>query len=131
MKTHGPGGMAWRMECDSGDLADQQLLLILEPVVGHRSGHVGDAEHPALHLQILPERTIVLMQTDRRPRRLLHFAGSEKMVEVGMGVEDMRDRQSQLLHLVENSLVRSTGIDNDGLFRHWVSNDRTIATKGR
>ncbi len=54
--------MAWRMECDSGDLADQQLLLILEPVIGHRNRHVGDAEHPALHLQILPERTIVLMQ---------------------------------------------------------------------
>ncbi len=53
------------------------------------------------------------------------------MVEVGMGVEDMRDRQSKLLHLVQDPLVRSTGIDHDGLLRHWIANDRTIATKGR
>jgi hypothetical protein len=53
------------------------------------------------------------------------------MVEVGMGVENMRDRQSQLLHLVQDPLVRPTGIDDDGLLRHWITNDRTIATKGR
>ena len=53
------------------------------------------------------------------------------MVEVGMGVEDMRDRQSQLLHLVQDPLVRPTGIDDDGLLRHWIAYDRTIATKGR
>jgi hypothetical protein len=71
------------------------------------------------------------VQTDRRPRRLLYFAGSEKMIEVGMGVEDMRDRQSKLLHLVEYSLVRSTGIDDNGLLRHRIADDRAIATKGR
>ena len=53
------------------------------------------------------------------------------MVEVGVGVEDMRDRQSQLLHLAENALVRSAGIDNNGLFRDRIANDRTIATKRR
>ena len=53
------------------------------------------------------------------------------MVQVGMGVEDVRDRQSQFLHLVENSLVRSTGIDHDRLLRHGIANDRTIATEGR
>jgi hypothetical protein len=50
---------------------------------------------------------------------------------VGMGMENMRDRQSKLVHLVENSLVRSTGIDHDRLLRHWIADDRTIATKGR
>src|SRR4029077_19106052 len=35
------------------------------------------------------------------------------------------------VHLVENSLVRSTGIDHDRLLRHWIADDRTIATKGR
>ena len=53
------------------------------------------------------------------------------MVEVGMGVENVADGESELVHLVENSLVRSTRIDNDGLLCHWISNDRTIATKGR
>ncbi len=53
------------------------------------------------------------------------------MVEVGMGVENVADGESELVHLVEDSLVRATGIDHDRLLRHWISNDRTIATKGR
>ena len=53
------------------------------------------------------------------------------MVEVGVGVKDMRDRQSELVHLVENSLVRSTRIDHDRLLRHRIADDRAIATKGR
>src|SRR6266513_1351085 len=131
MKTHGPGCVAGRMECDSGDLADQQLLLILEPVVGHRNRHIGDTEHPTLHFEMLPQLKIILMQANRRPCRFLHFARSEKMVEVGMGVENVADGESELMHLVENSLVRPTGIDDDGLLRHWIADDRTVATKGR
>ena len=53
------------------------------------------------------------------------------MVEVGMGVENVADGESELVHLVQDPLVRSTGIDDDGLLRHWIANDRTIATKGR
>ena len=52
------------------------------------------------------------------------------MVEVGVGVKDMCDRQSELVHLVENSLVRSTRIDHDRLLRHRIADDRAIATKG-
>ena len=33
MKTHGAGGVAWGMERNCGDLADQQFLLILKPIV--------------------------------------------------------------------------------------------------
>ena len=53
------------------------------------------------------------------------------MVEVGVGVKDMRDGQSELVHLVENSLVRSTRIDHDRLLCHRIADDRAIATKGR
>jgi hypothetical protein len=48
-----------------------------------------------------------------------------------MGVENVADGESELVHFVENSLVRPTGIDDDGLLRHWIANDRTVATKGR
>jgi len=54
MKTHGPGSVAWRMESDRGDLADQQFFLVLEPVIGHRDRRVGNAEHSALQFEILP-----------------------------------------------------------------------------
>src|SRR4029079_5758963 len=71
------------------------------------------------------------MQTDRRPRCLLHLAGSKKMIEVGISMENMADGQSELVQLVENSLRRSTRIDHDCLLRHRISNDRAIATEGR
>ena len=83
----------------------------------------GDTEHPALQFEILPQLKIILMQADRRPCRLLHFAGSEKMIEVGMGVENVADGESELVHFVENPLVRPTGIDDDGLLRHWIADD--------
>jgi hypothetical protein len=36
-----------------------------------------------------------------------------------------------LLHFVENSIVFSSGIDNDGLLRHRIADDRAITAKGR
>ena len=48
IKTHGAGGVAGGMECNRRDLANQQPLLILQPIVGQRDGDVYDAEHPAL-----------------------------------------------------------------------------------
>jgi hypothetical protein len=53
------------------------------------------------------------------------------MVEMRMGVKDMRDCQAKLLHLLEDSLVRATGIDDDSLLRHRIADDRAIAAKGR
>ena len=53
------------------------------------------------------------------------------MVEVGVSVKDMCDRQSKLMHLVENSLGGAARINHDRLLRHWIADDRAIATKRR
>jgi hypothetical protein len=53
------------------------------------------------------------------------------MIKVGMGVEDMRDRQSKLLYLAQDPLGCASRIDYDRLLRHRIANDRTIATKRR
>ena len=119
------------MECHSQDLANQQLLLIFEPIVRHRNRHIGDAKHLTLRFEILPQVKIMLMQTERRPCRLLHFAGCKKMVEVGVSVKNMCDRQSKLVHFVENSLGGATRTHHNRLFRHRIADDRAIATKGR
>ena len=52
------------------------------------------------------------------------------MVEVGMGVENVANGESELMQFMENSFVRSTGIDHDRLFCYRISNDRTITTEG-
>jgi hypothetical protein len=51
------------------------------------------------------------------------------MVEVGMGVKDMCDRQTKLLHLAQNPFMRAARIDHDRLFRHRIADDRAIATE--
>ena len=73
MKTHGSGRVTRRMQCDSRDPTDQQLLFILEPIVRQRHRHIGHAKEITLHLKHLPEVQIVVMQTQRCPCRLLHF----------------------------------------------------------
>ena len=45
------------------------------------------------------------------------------MIEVGVGVENVADGESELVQLVENSFGRPTGIDDDRLLRHWISDD--------
>lgn len=53
------------------------------------------------------------------------------MIEMRMGMENVTDDESELVQLLENSFVRSAGIDDDRLLCHRISNDRTIATERR
>ncbi len=53
------------------------------------------------------------------------------MVKMSMGVENVAHGQPKFPYLVENSLVRSSGIHYDRLLRHGIADDRTIAAKGR
>ena len=53
------------------------------------------------------------------------------MIEMRMGVENVAHGESKLMQFVENSFGRSAGINHDRLFRHRISNDRTVTTEGR
>ena len=52
------------------------------------------------------------------------------MIEVGVGVENVADGESELVHFMQNSFGRSTGINDDRLLRHWISDDRTVTPEG-
>ena len=53
------------------------------------------------------------------------------MVEMGVGVEDMADGESELLDFMKNLFGRPAGIDHDGLLRDWIGDDRAVASQGR
>ena len=72
-----------------------------------------------------------MVKAQRRARRLFHCTGREKMIEVGMGMEDMADGESELSDFVENLFVGPAGINHDGLLRHRIADDRTVASKRR
>ena len=115
--------MARCVEGDQRMFAKQHLLLILKPVIRQRHGDKGHTKHAALHLKILPQIEIVLMQAQSCPRRLLHLPGSKKMVEVGMGMQDMADRKAEFRYFVENARRVAAGIDHNGSLRNRVADD--------
>ncbi len=53
------------------------------------------------------------------------------MIEMGMGMQNVTDRESQLLHFLDNSLRGPAGIDHDRLLRDGVTDDRAITAKRR
>lgn len=131
METHRARRVSRGMEGHCSHLADQNFFFILQPIVRRRHRCVRNAEHTALRFKHGPQVPVVFVQTERRTRRLLHLAGCEKVIEMGMGMENHGDRQAELLHFMENTFVGSTRIDNDRLLRQGIADDRAIASQGR
>ena len=71
------------------------------------------------------------MQAQDRPCRLFHRSGSEKVIKMGVRVQDMADGQTELLHFMENTLRGATRIDHHGLLRHRITDDRAVASERR
>jgi hypothetical protein len=74
------------VEAHDGHAADHDELFIFNPILRERHGHIRHTEHPALRFQIRPEIKIILVQTQRCAGQPLHFAGGEKVIEVGVRV---------------------------------------------
>ena len=60
-------------------------------------------------------------------RGLLHLSRGEKVIEMGVGMEDADDGEAELCNLPQNLLRSPAGIDDNRLFRHRVTNDGTVA----
>ncbi|MNT86209.1 hypothetical protein D3C72_2264720 [compost metagenome] len=64
--------MAWRMQRHTA--AAGQFFVIAQPAVRCRYRRVGYAEHLALHLKVVPQHLVVLVQVQRGTRQLLELA---------------------------------------------------------
>src|SRR5688572_14745817 len=120
MKAHRPRRMARRMERHDRNLPQHHLFLIHKPMVWGQSRHIRDPEYPTLELEVVPQLEIILMQTNRRTGRLLDLAGRQKVIEMGVRMEDAADGKAQLLYFLENSLRCTAGIDDDCLLRDRI-----------
>ncbi|MNS63086.1 hypothetical protein D3C72_961720 [compost metagenome] len=58
---------------------------------------------------------------------LLELAGSQEMIEVRMGVNDADHFQPQGVETRQDQLMIATRIDDDGLFRYRIADDRAVA----
>ncbi|MNZ35087.1 hypothetical protein D3C78_524770 [compost metagenome] len=104
-----------------------QFLVVLQPLVRRRHRVVRHAEHAALHFQAVPEELVVLVQVQGGAGALLHFAGREEMIEVRMGVDDADQLQAVRLQPRHDQLGIAARVDDDGLLRHRVADDRAVA----
>ncbi|MNV15765.1 hypothetical protein D3C71_1064990 [compost metagenome] len=63
----------------------------------------------------------------RRAGFLLELTGSQEMIEVGVGVNDADHFQPQGIETRQDQLMIATRIDDDGLFRYRIADDRAVA----
>ena len=107
--------------------ADDQLLLILQPIVRCGNRDIGYAEHATLHLKDIPEIPVIRMKAKGGARGLLHLPRGEKVVEMGVGVQDADDSEAEPRNLTQNVLRRPARIDDNRLLRHRITDDGTVA----
>lgn len=69
------------------------------------------------------------MQAEDGPSGLLHFAGRQEVIEVGVRVKNLGHGQTELPNLMKDPFRRSSGVYDDGLFAHGIADDRAIAAK--
>src|SRR5262245_18299856 len=72
---------------------------------------------------------IILMEAEHCTRCLLHFSGRQKVIDMGMGVQNAHDGQTKLLNFLKDSICRSSWVDDNGLLGHRIADDRAIAAE--
>src|SRR6187551_3325984 len=69
------------------------------------------------------------METEHRAGGLLHFSGRQKVIEMGMGVQNSGHGEPKLLNFMQDSFCRSSGVYDNGLLGHRIADDRAIAAE--
>ena len=115
IETEGPRGVPRRMQRLSGDAPERQRFPILNPTIRIRYGEIRDPKRLALHVEHLPQPSIIRVQTEGRLRGFLNIPGCQEMIEMRVGVQDTHDRQTKTPYFIEQLLGIPARIDNDRL----------------
>lgn len=124
-ETHGAGRVPRGVQGHPATTG--KLLVVGQPLVGSRHRLVGHAEHAALHFQVVPEELVFLVQVQRRTGGLLQLAGSEEVIQVGMGVDDADQLQPMGLQPRQDQLMVAARIDDDGLPADRIADQGAVA----
>ena len=71
----------------AGASATTQGFFVFQPVIRVWYGVVRHPEHSALRFQRIPEELVILLQAYFGTRSGAELSGSQKMVEVGVGMD--------------------------------------------
>lgn len=71
------------------------------------------------------------MKAKRGARRPFNFSRRKEVIEMRVGVQNVRDRETQAPDLFEDPAGFSAGIDDDRLLRNGVPEYRAVAAQWR
>ena len=106
-----------------------------ETVTGIEVPHLGpgngfESKAAGLHIQILNEEVITLMQVGRALPKVLQFLGGADMVEVGVGVQQGLHTEARLLDPGANFWAFTARIHHDSSAGIHIPQQAAVATEG-
>ena len=132
VEADAPHGVSRRLDDPHGHVAGLVLVAVGDGEVGFgRRDVVGDEPQRVVHGRAAARLDVVLVDAPLGARRLPHLRHAAHMVHVAVGVQDVLHRDPKLLDRLENSVGLSSGIDDDGLFGLFVTDEIDVLREGR
>ena len=119
--------VAGRVEDGAGEAGDGDDLAIVESVVGWVDGWDGYVEPPSLNVHHFYERQVVLVVKNGGPSEPLEAVGASDVVDVGVGDDDLLDREFVFGEKSQNARDVVAWVDDDGFVGGFVAEDGAVA----
>ena len=119
--------VAGGMEDGSGQAGDGDDLAVFKAGVGWGDFGGGDAKPSGLNIHHLHQRQVILVVEDRRSGKLLEALRPGDVVDMGVGNDDLFEREMVLLKGGNDPGDVVAGIDHDGLVGDFIAQDGAVA----
>lgn len=127
-----PGRMPGAVTHCEPDVADRDLVVLLQPAVRLETPGRLESEHPGLRGQSLDQRTVAQVRAldgdATTPREL---SGTGGVVDVGMRQQDFLELETFLGHHSEYVVEITAGVDDSGTARRLAPEHGTVLLEGR
>lgn len=126
-KGRRPGRVAGRMDRAQREGTESDSFPVCERRVEGQRRLGAEPEEGGLFGERVVEGAVGRVESDGRPRGFLERAGAGDVVEVRVRVEERNRLELRGLERAQNALRLVSGIDDDGLPRDRVREDRAVA----
>ena len=119
--------MARSVKDGAGQSCDRDSLAVFQTGIGWGYFGGGDAEPSGLYVHHLDQRQVVLVVEDGCAGELFEALRSGDVIDVGVGDDDLLDRELMLLERADDAGDVVAGIDHDGLVGDFIAEDGAVA----
>src|SRR5882757_1196340 len=131
-KHHAARRMAGAMQDVEDEIADRDLIALIEPAIGPEIAHAGHAETFAAADDVLEQIFVGNVRAlDFDLQRIAQLGGAADMVDMAMRQPDLFDGDAGLLDRGLDLVDVAAGVDHYGLFGRLVPDDGAILLEQR